>query len=384
MNGVNDLAHMAMSLPLVDHHVHGTLRRTPAPSEFETLITEGDHPGPPGQTQFDSQVGFAIRRWCAPLLGLDPWCSAQEYLARRTELGEADVSRRLVAASGTGRFLLDTGFASGEVLDPVELQDLVDRPTHEIVRLESVLESLALSGAGAEQIWTDFSQYLAERTTEAVGLKSIMAYRYGFDFDPARPTRGEVVSAADEWLRQVERGGQARVTHPDLLRFALWTGVDRGLPVQLHTGYGDADLDLHRCNPTLLSEFFRNAADVGTAFTLLHCYPYHREAGYLAQVFPSVYFDVGLGVHFSGARAYSIIAESLELAPFHKILFSSDAWGPAELHFLGAHLWRRGMSRVLTGFVNDDEWHAAEASRVLTMIGRGNAERLYGIGEASS
>ena len=69
---------------------------------------------------------------------------------------------------------------------------------------------------------------------------------------------------------------------------------------------------------------------------LLHCYPFHRHAGYLAQVYPHVYFDVGLGVSYTGARGVAVVAESLELAPFAKILFSSDAWGPAELHHLGA------------------------------------------------
>ena len=32
----------------------------------------------------------------------------------------------------------------------------------------------------------------------------------------------------------------------------------------------------------------------------------------------------------------SAAGESLELAPFGKVLFSSDAWGPPELHHLGA------------------------------------------------
>ena len=51
---------------------------------------------------------------------------------------------------------------------------------------------------------------------------------------------------------------------------------------------------------------------------LLHCYPFHREAGYLAQVFPHVYFDVGLAVNYTGRAAGAVLAESLELAPFGK------------------------------------------------------------------
>ena len=46
---------------------------------------------------------------------------------------------------------------------------------------------------------------------------------------------------------------------------------------------------------------------------LLHCYPFHRHAGALAQIFPHVYFDVGLALHYTGARAGAIVAEALEL-----------------------------------------------------------------------
>ena len=110
---------------------------------------------------------------------------------------------------------------------------------------------------------------------------------------------------------------------------------------------------------------------------LLHCYPYHRGAGYLAQAYPHVYLDVGLAINYTGARAAAVVAESLELAPFGKLLFSSDAWGPAELHYLGALLWRRATARVLGEWVADGDWSQADALRVAEMVGAGNARRVY-------
>ena len=74
---------------------------------------------------------------------------------------------------------------------------------------------------------------------------------------------------------------------------------------------------------------------------LLHCYPFHRQAGYLAQAFGNVYFDVGLA-RTIWVRSAELLAESLELAPFAKQLYSSDGYGPPELHLLGSVLWRRG------------------------------------------
>jgi predicted TIM-barrel fold metal-dependent hydrolase len=364
------------AVPLVDHHVHGALRRAPDRAGLETMLSESDRPVPPWMTQFDTQLGLAVRRWCAPLLDLEPLASAEEYVARRGELGEHEVTRRMLTASGVEHYLVETGFLAGEIRTPAEMAQVAGVPAGEVVRLESMFEQIARESSSAAAAVRAFPDALAERSRDAVGLKSVVAYRFGFDFDPERPDLADVVAATGTMLAAA---GDAplRVDDPVLLRHLLWTGIDRGLPLQLHTGYGDPDLELHRCDPLLLTRFIKLVAPHGVDLLLLHCYPYHRNAGYLAQVFPHVYFDVGLGVNHTGLRSDALIAESLELAPFAKILFSSDAWGPAELHFLGAHLWRRGMTRALSAWVHDGEASAADAARIARMIGRENARRVY-------
>ena len=131
-------------------------------------------------------------------------------------------------------------------------------------------------------------------------------------------------------------------------------------------------------NAQYLLDFLRCARDV--PIMLLHCYPYEREAGYLAQAFNNVYLDGGLAINYLGARSTPFIGRLLEMAPFRKILYSSDGFGPAELHFLGAHLWRNGIREVLQRFVDADEWSEADAIRVVDLIARGNAQRVYGLG----
>jgi uncharacterized protein len=373
---VESLAAEIEGIALVDHHAHGVLPADPGRAEFEGLLTESDRAVPPWMTQFDSPLGFAVRRWCAPVLGLAPHASPEEYLAVRGSLGWDEVTRRLLDASGVGRVLLETGLDSG--LGVAEFAGLSGRPVHEVVRLEAVLEEVAGSGVSAAELPSRFREALASRS--AVGLKSIIAYRYGFDFDPEPPGEAEVVRAAGPWLRQ----GATRVSDPVLLRFALWAGVERGLPIQLHTAYGDPDLELHRCDPLLLTRFIKNVEPHGVDLLLLHCYPFHRNAAYLAQVFPHVHFDVGLAINHTGARSEAVIAESLELAPFAKVLYSSDAWGLPELHHLGARLWRRGMSRALAHHVESGDWNFDDALRVARMIGRDNAERVYGLRDPRS
>jgi predicted TIM-barrel fold metal-dependent hydrolase len=372
-----DLDAAISQLSLTDHHVHQALAGHPARAEFEQLITEGDAPAAPGTTQFDSQVGFAIRRWCAPLLDLEPFAAPAEYLDRRARLGGTEVARRLLLGSGIARYLIDTGFEAPDSLSLTEMAEVSGGRVDEIVRLEAVAEQLASSGCGASEFAARFRDALWARSAAAVGLKSIVAYRFGLDFDPEPPSAAEVTAAAGRWLSEAERAGRVRLTDPVLLRHLLWTGAERGLPLQLHTGFGDRDLDLHRADPLLTAGFLERVEPLGVPVMLLHCYPFHRHAGALAQIFPHVYFDAGLALHYTGARADAIVAETLELAPFAKILFSSDAYGPPELHYLGALLWRRAMTRVLGGWVDAGDWSQDDAIRVASMIAGQNAARAY-------
>src|SRR5262249_17887184 len=116
-----------------------------------------------------------------------------------------------------------------------------------------------------------------------------------------------------------------------------------------------------------------------TPIMLLHCYPFEREAGYLAQAFNNVYVDGGLSINQLGARGAGVIGRLLELAPFRKILYSSDGFGPPELHYLGAVLWRNGIRDLLQGFVCAGEWSEADAVQVTDLIGYRNAARIYGL-----
>ncbi|MGP3920705.1 amidohydrolase family protein [Nonomuraea sp. 10N515B] len=372
-----DLEARIAAIGLVDHHVHGALREAVDRPAFEETITESDRPIPPWMTQFDSQLGFAIRRHCAPLLGLEPSAGGNDYWAARAALPPDELTRLFLRASGTDHWLVETGYKGERILDPAAMAAWSGGRADEVVRLESVLEDVAGAGASAAGLRAAFRTALHERVRHAVGLKSILAYRHGFDFDPAPPSDAEVRNAAGAWLRAIDESAAPRVADPVLLRMLLWEGVRTGLPLQLHTGYGDPDVELHRCDPLLLTRWLKAIEPTGTDILLLHCYPYQRNAGYLAQVFPHVYFDVGLAVNYTGARSGAIVAESLELAPFAKILYSSDAWGPPELHYLGALLWRRGMTRALAAWVDEGEWTLADAVRVATMIGRSNAARVY-------
>ena len=364
---------------LIDHHCHGLVREDLDRPAFELLATESDWKQPAGQTIFDSPIGVVFRAECAPLLGLARHSTAEDYWAARERLGQQGVSDILMRETGIGSLIVDSGFRSTTILGVDEMRERFGYHAHEIVRLESVAESIAASTT-APSFADDFGAELTRRAATAVGFKSIMAYRYGLDFDPDRPTDNEVREAADEWLARADRE-RPRLDHPVLLRHILWTAVDLAKPIQFHVGYGDSDINLHRCDPTQMTEFLRRTVDSGAQVMLLHCYPFVREAGFLAQVFPHVWFDTGVVLNYTGPSFRTAVEHALELAPFGKLLFSSDAFGLPELYYCGALLWRSGLADVLGRWVGQDQMSERDALRYVEMMGRGNALRAYGLAD---
>ncbi|QFU91352.1 amidohydrolase family protein [Amycolatopsis sp. YIM 10] len=364
---------MYTEFPLVDHHCHGVVRRDLDRHAFEALLTEAPEPSALGGSLFDSRVGLAVRRWCAPVLGLETHASADEYLERRGELGHAEVDRRFLGAAGLSALLVDTGFEPEPLLGPAELGALAGAPAHEIVRLEQVAEQVLTDGVTAAGFAETFRTRLAARTRDAVGVKSIAAYRTGLDLAPERPSPAEVTAAAGRFLR----AGGGRLADEVLHRFAIWCGVDLGLPVQFHIGLGDPDVRLRDCDPLLLMPLLRALQPTGIPLLLLHNYPFHREAGYLAQVFGTVFVDIGLAAHNLGDRAGTLLAELTELAPFGKVLYSSDAFGLPELYFLAATLFRRALDEVLAHGTEAGSWTTADAGRFRRLVAGENARRVY-------
>ena len=234
---------------------------------------------------------------------------------------------------------MDTGYVLDGMLGLEPMAEAAGAGVAEVVRLERVAEQAVLAGDATAAGFADrFRAALWDQAAGACAVKSIIGYRCGLDFDPAPPDAAEVTAAAGRWLGEIEQSDSIRITDPVLLRHLLWAGVERGLPVQVHTGFGDPDADLRRCNPLFLRAFLERSEPSGVPIMLLHCYPYHREAGALAQAYPHVYLDVGLALNHVGARASAA---------------SLGAW------------------------VDSGDWSAADAARVAGMIGAGNARRVY-------
>ncbi len=361
---------------LVDQYCHGVVRTELGLGTFETYLATTPAPPAPGTTFFDTQAGFAVRRWCPPLLGLEPHCPPARYLARRRELGVLETGRRLLRGTGIATYLVDTG-PPGDLTGPAEIAAAGAAQAREIVRLELLAEQVADTSGTVESFLANLAEGVHGAAGTAVAFTSVAGVRHGLALAPHPPGPGEVRGAAGRWLAGRRAGG--RLTDPVVLRHLLWMAVTSGLPLQLHAGAAGPGLRIDRTDPVLLTDFAAATAGLGTDLVLLHGYPYHRHAAHLASVFPHVYADLGPALAHTGARAADVLAEILELAPFGKLLFSSGARGLPELHVVGARLFREALGRVLGGWVGDGAWSRTDAERVAGMIAAGNARRVYGL-----
>jgi uncharacterized protein len=311
-------------IALVDHHAHGILRAQPSLDEFRGLFSES--PDPRQWPHIATGVTYrrAIRE-LAELFRVEP--SEAAVHAYRLATKPRDYARRLVAETNTELLLLDDGYPATDVgTSWDEFAEWVGVPAHPVLRVET--HTLGDVASARDQGYT--------------ALKTIAAYRGGLD-----RVSEQVVAA----LEANEASGEP-------------------LPVQVHCGFGDSDLHLSRADPAYLKplvERFR-----ATPFVLLHCYPFVREAGWLAHVYGNVWFDLSLTIpHVSQpARA---VREALELAPVSKLLYASDAARTPELYYLAARWWRRALAEVLPELLPDEPEEAAR------LILRDNARALYGL-----
>jgi uncharacterized protein len=369
------------TLPLIDHHCHGISPAELDWKQFQALFSESYRPAPAGTNEFQKPLGLAIRSFCAPLLDLEAHASGEAYVERRLALGAAEVNRRLMRASNLDCLVVDTGHRSNAIHTFEETGALAARPAHEVVRIEAIIEEVAASGVSAENFAKAFADRLSERSAGAVGLKSIVAYRCTFAIPQTAPSPAEVTMAAGAWMKASQAAGKYRINDPTVIRHGLWVGAEicraKKFPLQLHVGFGDPDIYMHACDPTHFTDFIAAMEKWDVAITLLHNWPFLKEAQWLSEVFQNVYYDAGVILNYGAAESESILREALQIGKFQKFLFSTDAFGLSELYYLGAFLFRRAFARILDSWIADGFCSAKDAEEFAALVAHANARRIY-------
>jgi hypothetical protein len=377
---------MALDLsrvPVLDHHCHSLLRRqTPfSQVEFQGFFSEGGD-----ETILARHVPNTIYfRWAIKELArfLDCAPTPEAVLAARAALPPREWAGRLFRDANIPLLLVDHGFQRSDTLTHDELRAHLPCRIHPILRLETMAQDLIVHHETFDRM---VEAYVAAvegaRAAGYVGLKSIAAYRTGLAISP--PDRGEPASAFAAVKARARRDGAVRLAdkplNDHLVLLALAVAERQQLPVQFHTGFGDADLDLLWANPLHMRPLFESGRYRHVPFVLLHAgYPYVRELGYLATLYSNVFVDVGLAIPFVTVDIPALWSQLLGLTATSKILFSTDAYSIPDIYWLAARWGRWGLARALEAAMACGALTEAEALESAQAMLSGNAARLYGV-----
>jgi predicted TIM-barrel fold metal-dependent hydrolase len=347
----------------VDHHAHAVLRRVPTLDEFRGLFSESQHPAQWPHVATGLTYRGAIAELAA-FLEVEPTEAA--VYEHRAGLDPAVYAATLVGATGTDVLMLDDGFPPpDESFSLEEMAAFAGARGLPVMRIERVGEEALAEGSLAAVRELVRATVSAARSAGAAGLKTIAAYRTGLDV--REPDTVDAEAAL--------RASGARLDRKPLLDRLLLDALEaneatgKPLPVQVHCGFGDSDLFLPLADPTQLKPVIERFD--GTAFVLLHCYPFVRQAGWLAHVYPNVFLDVSLSIPHVW-RTTEVVREALELAPASKLLYASDAARTPELYYLASRRFRRALAEVVAEALGAGAVEEL-ARRVLAQ----NAVRLY-------
>jgi len=204
------------------------------------------------------------------------------------------------------------------------------------------------------------------------------------------PTAMAVVSDLNEVCRNIQAGSTGHMPVRSYRRLAdkplndylvlraLEVAEKQQLPIQFHTGFGDADLDMLLANPLHMRPLFESGQYKHAPFVLLHAsYPYVRELGYLASLYSNVWMDVGLAIPYVTLDIPALWRQAFSLAPTSKVLFSTDAYSIPEIFWLAARWGRWGLAQVLDELIALGAFNRDEALDAARQILGENSAKLY-------
>jgi len=395
-------------LPLIDQHVHVFERDSDQPTfdplrtftlggDWVDFLASGGHvPTERERQQLQRNLHHTMTyqeglNMLARRLGCEP---TPEALVRARGRAAADYRtyvRALYAEVNLIANIVDLGHPKNVSLE--EFEDLTGVPALGLFRIEPLIGELWDQHDSLSSLQAAFEDRLRAVAADPriVSLKSVIAYRTGLEIDP--PPANQVSAAVDNLKRDPESVGLlARIHVPrrtvaDVKRLrdhlvwrALELSIEMGLPFQIHTGMGDQDIDVETARPGLLARVFRDEQLRHARIVMLHgSYPFYEEGAYLANVFPNVYLDLSEFNPFIGPGVTRVISAILELAPFTKLLYSSDAYGSPELQWIAAKKGRRALSSALGAAVDDGLMTLDTARTAAALILADNVRSLYGL-----
>src|SRR5712691_145843 len=377
---VRPLLELWQDVQAVDHHCH-PLRRWPfqlTALELRSAFTEAIDPAIADDHVIHTAAYQGALHRIAAELHCDP--SEGAILGRRNAAEPASYARQLLGRTATEVMLVDHGFASDDAFTVGEQEQATGIPQLEIIRVETLGESLVTSASDPREWFVNIRAALQAAVARgAIGVKTICAYRASLKLEPVDT---DALGVAFSSLRLRAEGDQPlRLTGTALCHALLFEAAQECLaldvPLQVHCGFGDPDEDLAEASPLGLRPLLIDSAYRGLRIALLHCYPYHREAAYLCSVFPDVYMDLSLTIPFAGLEGGRAMREALGLCPTTKLLYASDASRYPEVFLVAAAAHREALADALSELVERRIMSRSAAADAGARVLVGNARRVY-------
>jgi len=366
-----DLSHV----PFVDGHMHPPLRVRPQ------TVEEYRWPWFEGLPEDSAQVTELVPyRWAIRELADELGCAADErsVVAHTRGLDQATWLATVCERSQTVALVADTGYPSPAESLPLEQIRATGVEVAPLLRLEAVAGDLIAEGLGFADLIERYDAAVdGARDAGYAGLKSIAAYRSGLAI------RRWEAADAEAALERQRAAGVTRVQEQALVDFLLLRALPVArrddLPVQLHAGYGDRDLDLRLVNPLHLRGMLSSDEAQGVHFVVLHAaWPFVREGAFMTAVYANVTLDIATCIPPLGhAALLEAWRCALSVGAINRIHASTDAAGLPEHISLGAARARTTLGTVLAELVASGELSAGQAERAGASILSGTSRRLY-------
>lgn len=207
--------------------------------------------------------------------------------------------------------------------------------------------------------WRAFVARLFDLAAEggALGIKQLQGY--------SRPLHFEARSDADvTWSGDLSRE-QVLVFQDWVMHECCKQAHDRGWPHQIHVGTHN----LSQSSPLSLADLAHRYPRMN--LVLLHCWPFQKEAGWLAKHVAGIYLDTCWQPVLNPAFLRESLDSWLNYVPTNKILMAHDSTS-IEMAVGSSLYTRETLDAAIT---------ACGASEAAADLLHNNAVRVYGVGE---
>jgi hypothetical protein len=256
-----------------------------------------------------------------------------------------------------------------------------------VFRLETFIKDLLSRHNSFEKFYSAYEAGIQEAIKHQgyVGLKTIIAYRTGLKILPVelKAAKKDFLDVKKGRAELAWYGPKVKELRDFLIIRAIELSIDLDVPMQIHTGVGDYDILLDKCDPSLLYDVLKDDKLRHASIVLVHSgFPNNQAAAYMTSVLPNVFLDFSLTIPFLNPTSHERLMEILQIAPASKVMYGSDGFNLPELFWLSVKVAKRALGKCFASFLEDGVFAENELRQKARKIFFENANELYHLGLA--